>query len=140
MQKIVKERLPKFTPDQIALVKGSIDYIGINQYTASYIKNSLVKNRAPISYSTDWHVYFFSKLHVHCHIIVFLKIYVFVHDKIAANQFNFFLAGLEKCLFFSVVMMDLNLWFDNYPQDKKNLLYKITSIIKDAVVLIYVLI
>ncbi|KAJ4733396.1 Beta-glucosidase [Rhynchospora pubera] len=56
MQEIVKERLPKFTPDQIALVKGSTDYIGINQYTSSYIKNSLIKNLAPISYSNDWHV------------------------------------------------------------------------------------
>ncbi|XP_078155359.1 beta-glucosidase 7-like [Carex rostrata] len=57
MQKIVKNRLPKFTPDQIALVKGSADFIGINQYTACYVKNSLVKNLAAISYSTDWHVH-----------------------------------------------------------------------------------
>ncbi|KAJ4733397.1 Beta-glucosidase [Rhynchospora pubera] len=56
MQQIVKERLPKFTLGQVALVKGSTDYIGINQYTACYIKNSLMKNRAPISYSNDWHV------------------------------------------------------------------------------------
>jgi beta-glucosidase len=34
MQDIVKERLPRFTPGQVKLVKGSADYIGINHYTA----------------------------------------------------------------------------------------------------------
>ncbi|KAJ1697341.1 hypothetical protein LUZ63_005853 [Rhynchospora breviuscula] len=56
MQQIVEERLPKFSLGQVALVKGSTDYIGINQYTACYVKNSLMKNRAPIGYSNDWHV------------------------------------------------------------------------------------
>jgi beta-glucosidase len=57
MKEIVKERLPKFTPDEIALVKGSNDFIGINQYTAYYMKGSKVpKNEAPSSYGADWHV------------------------------------------------------------------------------------
>lgn len=37
MQDLVKERLPRFTPDQAKVVKGSADYIGINQYTARKI-------------------------------------------------------------------------------------------------------
>lgn len=77
MQKIVKDRLPKFSPDQIALVKGSADYIGINQYTATYVKNSLMKHPALISYSNDGHIQSVSKLYLHCHFLEFLKIYGF---------------------------------------------------------------
>jgi beta-glucosidase len=56
MQDIVKERLPKFTPGQAKLVKGSADYIGINQYTASYIKGQKLLQQKPTSYSADWQV------------------------------------------------------------------------------------
>ncbi|XP_066328648.1 beta-glucosidase 7-like [Miscanthus floridulus] len=56
MQDIVKERLPKFTPEQAKLVKGSADYIGINQYTASYIKGQKLLQQKPTSYSADWQV------------------------------------------------------------------------------------
>ncbi|KAJ3672947.1 hypothetical protein LUZ60_006321 [Juncus effusus] len=56
MQEIVRERLPSFTPDEVALVKGSVDYIGINQYTSYYMKNSQPNNQVPSSYSNDWHV------------------------------------------------------------------------------------
>jgi beta-glucosidase len=31
-------RLPSFTPEQVALVKGSFDYIGLNHYTSSYTR------------------------------------------------------------------------------------------------------
>ncbi|CAM0875276.1 unnamed protein product [Alopecurus aequalis] len=57
MQDIVKERLPRFTPDQVKLVKGSADYIGINHYTAIYIQDRKLVNQTPISYTDDWHVY-----------------------------------------------------------------------------------
>lgn len=57
MQEIVQERLPKFTPDEVALVKGSSDYIGINQYTAYYMKGKKIqKNDAPSSYGADWQI------------------------------------------------------------------------------------
>ncbi|KAM0844833.1 hypothetical protein ACQ4PT_056772 [Festuca glaucescens] len=56
MQDLVKERLPRFTPDQAEVVKGSADYIGINQYTASYMKGQKVLQQAPTSYSADWQV------------------------------------------------------------------------------------
>jgi beta-glucosidase len=56
MQDLVKERLPRFTPDQAKVVKGSADYIGINQYTASYMKGQKLLQQTPISYSADWQV------------------------------------------------------------------------------------
>ncbi|XP_010257514.1 PREDICTED: beta-glucosidase 44-like isoform X2 [Nelumbo nucifera] len=36
MQNTVGKRLPKFTKENIKMVKGSIDFLGINQYTAHY--------------------------------------------------------------------------------------------------------
>ncbi len=33
-------RLPTFTEEEAAMVKGSVDYIGINQYTTYYIMNT----------------------------------------------------------------------------------------------------
>ncbi|KAJ3672945.1 hypothetical protein LUZ60_006319 [Juncus effusus] len=56
MQKIVRDRLPKFTPQEVSLVKGSADYIGINQYTAFYVKNAWGLNNGPPSYASDWRV------------------------------------------------------------------------------------
>ncbi|KAJ3672946.1 hypothetical protein LUZ60_006320 [Juncus effusus] len=56
MQEIVKDRLPTFTQDEIELIKGSVDYIGINQYTANYMKGQLTNNNDASSYGADWHV------------------------------------------------------------------------------------
>ena len=56
MQDIVKERLPSFTPEQSKLVKGSADYFGINQYTATYMADQPTPQQTPTSYSSDWHV------------------------------------------------------------------------------------
>ncbi|KQK13553.2 hypothetical protein BRADI_1g10917v3 [Brachypodium distachyon] len=56
MQDLVKERLPRFTPDETKLVNGSADYIGINQYTANYIKGQKLVPQKPTSYSADWQV------------------------------------------------------------------------------------
>ncbi|XP_078155362.1 beta-glucosidase 7-like [Carex rostrata] len=62
MQEIVQERLPKFTLDEVAFVKGSNDYIGINQYTAYYMKGKKIqKNDAPSSYGADWQIEWISK-------------------------------------------------------------------------------
>ncbi|KAL6543409.1 Beta-glucosidase 44 [Orobanche hederae] len=36
MQNIVGTRLPKFTKEEVRMVKGSFDFVGINQYTAYY--------------------------------------------------------------------------------------------------------
>ncbi|KAM7476676.1 hypothetical protein LguiB_023919 [Lonicera macranthoides] len=40
MIKRVGDRLPKFTKEQKAMVKGSADFIGLNYYTASYVAHT----------------------------------------------------------------------------------------------------
>lgn len=39
MVKQLGDRLPTFTPEEVALVKGSNDFYGMNHYCANYIKN-----------------------------------------------------------------------------------------------------
>ena len=39
MRKQLGDRLPEFTPEEVALVKGSNDFYGMNHYTANYIKH-----------------------------------------------------------------------------------------------------
>ncbi|XP_006644213.1 beta-glucosidase 1 [Oryza brachyantha] len=58
LQVIVKERLPRFTADEIQMVKGSIDYVGINQYTAYYVRDQQPNATTIPSYSSDWHAAF----------------------------------------------------------------------------------
>ncbi|CAA2982311.1 beta-glucosidase-like [Olea europaea subsp. europaea] len=48
----VGERLPKFTPEEENLVKGSYDYLGINYYTTNYISNDTTTPTTD-SYLTD---------------------------------------------------------------------------------------
>ncbi|KAJ0098781.1 hypothetical protein Patl1_21336 [Pistacia atlantica] len=57
MQEIVGERLPKFTPEEVLLVKGSIDYMGVNQYTTYYTYEPDTKPQ-PTAYSNDWNAIF----------------------------------------------------------------------------------
>uniref|UniRef100_K3ZD93 Uncharacterized protein n=1 Tax=Setaria italica TaxID=4555 RepID=K3ZD93_SETIT len=54
MEKIVMGRLPNFTFEQSAMVKGSADYIAINHYTTYYASN--FANETHTSYVNDWHV------------------------------------------------------------------------------------
>ncbi|KAH9774626.1 Beta-glucosidase 12 [Citrus sinensis] len=53
MHTLVKERLPKFTEEQSARLKGSFDFIGMNYYTSYYARNNPVANTINISYTTD---------------------------------------------------------------------------------------
>ncbi|KAL3516576.1 hypothetical protein ACH5RR_023478 [Cinchona calisaya] len=53
MRRIIGSRLPKFTHEQKRLLKGSIDILGINYYTSSYVSNIRPANSVNISYSTD---------------------------------------------------------------------------------------
>ncbi|OAQ70243.1 beta-glucosidase [Pochonia chlamydosporia 170] len=39
MKRQLGDRLPKFTPEEIALVHGSNDFYGMNHYTANYVKH-----------------------------------------------------------------------------------------------------
>ncbi|KAJ4763018.1 Beta-glucosidase 1 [Rhynchospora pubera] len=56
MQEIVQDRLPRFTREEAKIVKGSIDYLGINHYTSYYMKGLSKYNENPVSYQDDWHV------------------------------------------------------------------------------------
>ncbi|XP_051115175.1 beta-glucosidase 44-like [Andrographis paniculata] len=46
MQNIVGERLPKFTKEEVGMVKGSADFVGLNQYTSFYIYDPRQANTA----------------------------------------------------------------------------------------------
>lgn len=61
MRANVGRRLPKFTPEQKKLVKGSIDFLGMNYYTTQYASPMLSVPRVNLSYTTDGHVDMTSK-------------------------------------------------------------------------------
>nr|CAD1829194.1 unnamed protein product [Ananas comosus var. bracteatus] len=68
MQEIVKDRLPKFTAKEVKIVKGSFDYVGINQYTAYYMGDQKPTSGMEVSYSNDWHVnYICEQIHIGLH-------------------------------------------------------------------------
>ncbi|TVU43068.1 hypothetical protein EJB05_09504 [Eragrostis curvula] len=56
MLEVVKDRLPLFSDKESRMVKGSIDYVGINHYTSYYMKDPGTWNLTPVSYQDDWHV------------------------------------------------------------------------------------
>ncbi|KAL5789683.1 hypothetical protein ACOSQ2_004571 [Xanthoceras sorbifolium] len=58
MQEIVGDRLPKFTEEQVQLVKGSMDYIGVNQYTSYYMFEPTWPKSKDLGYQADWNVGF----------------------------------------------------------------------------------
>lgn len=53
MKSLVGNRLPKFTAAQSKSLKGSIDFLGINYYTAYYAESDSSSNSVNISYETD---------------------------------------------------------------------------------------
>ncbi|CAM8938678.1 unnamed protein product [Rhodiola kirilowii] len=53
MISIVGDRLPKFTKARSDMVKGSMDFLGLNYYTARYAEN--VATAVNLSYTSDWH-------------------------------------------------------------------------------------
>ncbi|KAL0374163.1 UNVERIFIED_CONTAM: Furcatin hydrolase [Sesamum radiatum] len=52
MQFLVGSRLPKFTKEQAAMVKGSFDYVGLNYYTGNYAAHISSRSES-ISSATD---------------------------------------------------------------------------------------
>lgn len=58
MVEIVGTRLPKFTKEQSQMVKGSIDYLGINQYTAYYMYDPKQPKQNVTDYQMDWNTGF----------------------------------------------------------------------------------
>ena len=64
MQHIVGDRLPKFTKEEVKMVKGSIDFVGINQYTAYYMYDPHQNKTKPnaLGYQNDWNAGFARKM------------------------------------------------------------------------------
>lgn len=53
MRRLVKDRLPHFTEKEKKMIKGSLDFVGINYYTTRYGRNNPADPQTPISYSND---------------------------------------------------------------------------------------
>ncbi|KAJ4837604.1 hypothetical protein Tsubulata_050401 [Turnera subulata] len=53
MVKNVGSRLPQFTQEQAAMVKGSFDFIGLNHYTSNYIADAECNKKDPPTYFSD---------------------------------------------------------------------------------------
>jgi hypothetical protein len=62
MQDIVGDRLPRFTEEEVKMVKGSMDFVGINQYTAFYMYDPHQPKSKDLGYQRDWNVGFACKL------------------------------------------------------------------------------
>ncbi|RYP25455.1 hypothetical protein DL767_008373 [Monosporascus sp. MG133] len=60
MLKQLGDRLPKFTPEELALVKGSNDFYGMNHYTADYVKHG-DGNPAPEDFLGDLTTHAYNK-------------------------------------------------------------------------------
>ncbi|KAK9115940.1 hypothetical protein Sjap_014887 [Stephania japonica] len=58
MQLIVGKRLPKFTEAEVKMVKGSIDFLGVNQYTAYYMYDPNITSTVVTGYQNDWNAGF----------------------------------------------------------------------------------
>ncbi|XP_030937210.1 beta-glucosidase 44-like [Quercus lobata] len=58
MQYIVGDRLPKFTKEEVKMVKGSMDFVGINQYTAYYTYDPHKSKPKVLGYQQDWNAGF----------------------------------------------------------------------------------
>lgn len=56
MRALVGNRLPNFTEAQSKMVKESLDFLGVNYYTARYADDSMSSSSVNLSYSTDSHV------------------------------------------------------------------------------------
>ncbi|KAM7472468.1 hypothetical protein LguiA_010651 [Lonicera macranthoides] len=69
MRKNAGDRLPKFTEEESKLLKGSLDFLGINYYTSNYASPALSVNKVNLSLTTDFHVDLtseFTKLNYTC--------------------------------------------------------------------------
>jgi beta-glucosidase len=53
MRTHVGERLPVFTPAELALLKGSLDFVGLNHYTSRFISSGTIPENALTS--DQWH-------------------------------------------------------------------------------------
>ncbi|KAK2994240.1 hypothetical protein RJ640_027157, partial [Escallonia rubra] len=61
MKEFVGSRLPKFTKEQSNMLKGSINFLGLNYYTANYVSDGLEVNNGLLRYNTNPQVTYSSK-------------------------------------------------------------------------------
>lgn len=80
MQNIVGNRLPKFTKEEVKMVKGSFDIVGINQYTAYYMydPHSSTKPKE-LGYQQDWNAGFACKIVIFHHFFHTTNILIHTH-------------------------------------------------------------
>lgn len=65
IQEIVGNRLPKFTKEEVKMVKGSMDFVGINQYTTYYMYAPHKPKKAKVpGYQQDWNAGFACELSI----------------------------------------------------------------------------
>ncbi|KAJ4844565.1 hypothetical protein Tsubulata_008193 [Turnera subulata] len=55
MREYVKNRLPMFTQTQSEMLRGSLDFLGLNYYSSRYVKNVESQDPERISYTSDLH-------------------------------------------------------------------------------------
>ena len=65
MRALVGNRLPNFTEAQSKMVKESLDFLGVNYYSARYANDSTSSSNVNLSYTTDSQVNLTSKLRIH---------------------------------------------------------------------------
>ena len=53
MKHYLSERLPEFTEAERQLLKGSLDYVGINHYTTYYVAKPVDSHKAPSTMFMD---------------------------------------------------------------------------------------
>ena len=62
MQNSVGDRLPKCTKEEVKMVKGSFDYVGINHYTTYYMYEPHQTKPKALGYQQDWNAGFACKM------------------------------------------------------------------------------
>ncbi|KAL2578859.1 hypothetical protein AAZV13_15G029700 [Glycine max] len=53
MRSLLGRRLPKFTKQQVKLINGSFDFLGLNYYTSNYVVNAPKLSNGKPNYATD---------------------------------------------------------------------------------------
>ncbi|XP_062095794.1 beta-glucosidase 17-like [Humulus lupulus] len=76
MRLLVRNRLPKFTKEESTIIRGSIDFVGLNYYTARYVEDATYPTILNLSYSTDARVITSSKFYnlINCLICLYNNI------------------------------------------------------------------